>query len=417
MNHAMNHDQSDDLSATTLSDEPARAWLQSVSERVRVAASSGTKLRPRGTGSKDFYGQALVGEVLDMRPYRGIVLHEPTELVLRARAGTPWSEVAAAVAATGQSLAFDPPCFGGSATVGGVIASALAGPTRMSSGGVRDYVLGMNMMDGRGEVLHFGGEVMKNVAGYDLARGMTGSLGTLGLILDVSLKLLPMPPCVRTLSWRMPSMSFIERVQHWVGRGLPVSASWCLWQCGAAATSHTTQAEAASAQVWLQLRGARVAVLEAEQFMRRELSPLQVEELEAESHTQPPSASGFWQTLRDQSHPWFALNAGEWLWRLTLPALAPLEGMPSGAVEWLGACRWVKTHAGDLSPRAYAQQHQGYATLFKVQAQAAGECVPLDKTVPVFDPPDTVRAQLEQRLKAAFDPHAVFSPRRLRPDW
>ena len=149
------------------------------SERVRSASAEGRALRIRGGGTKDWYGQTLQGDILDTRAYRGIVEYEPTELVITARAGTPLAEIEAALAEHHQMLAFEPPHFGPQATFGGCIAAGLAGPRRPSAGAVRDFVLGAVLMDGQGEVLHFGGQVMKNVAGYDVSRLMAGSLGTL----------------------------------------------------------------------------------------------------------------------------------------------------------------------------------------------------------------------------------------------
>ena len=148
--------------------------IEQLQERVREAAAKGHKLRIRGGGTKDWYGQRLEGEILDTRGHAGIVDYEPTELVITARCGTPLREIEAVLAERNQMLAFEPPHFGSDATLGGAIAAGLSGPRRAASGAVRDFVLGARLLDGRGEVLGFGGQVMKNVAGYDVSRLLAG---------------------------------------------------------------------------------------------------------------------------------------------------------------------------------------------------------------------------------------------------
>ncbi|MCX7169294.1 MAG: glycolate oxidase subunit GlcE, partial [Proteobacteria bacterium] len=177
---------------------------QQLAGRIRSAAASGQALRWRGGGSKDFYGQELDGEIVDTRGHSGIVAYEPSELVITARSGTPLAEIEAALAREGQMLGFEPPHFGSHATLGGCIAAGLAGPRRASAGAVRDFVLGIRLLDGTGCALNFGGQVMKNVAGFDVSRLMAGSLGTLGLFLEISLKILPKPRTELTLRLEMP---------------------------------------------------------------------------------------------------------------------------------------------------------------------------------------------------------------------
>src|SRR3990172_4953413 len=193
--------------------------------RIREASERGTALRLRGGGSKDFYGGTPRGELLDTRAYAGIVAHEPTELVVTARCGTPLSELESALAANGQMLAFEPPHFGPGATVGGCVAAGLSGPRRAAAGALRDYVLGAKLVDGRGRVLRFGGTVMKNVAGYDVSRLLAGALGTLGLIAEISLKLFPRPGAELTLRLEMPEERALESLNRWAGQPLPISAS------------------------------------------------------------------------------------------------------------------------------------------------------------------------------------------------
>jgi glycolate oxidase FAD binding subunit len=188
--------------------------LASLVDRIRAAAAAGQPLCIRGGGTKDFYGGAPVGEPLDLRVLAGISRYEPSELVVSVRAGTPLAELEAALAEKNQCLAFEPPRFADGGTVGGLVAAGLAGPARLSMGGVRDYVLGATMINGRGEVLSFGGQVMKNVAGYDLSRVLAGSLGVLGVFAEVSLKVLPMPRAVATLRLELDAGSAIRSVSR-----------------------------------------------------------------------------------------------------------------------------------------------------------------------------------------------------------
>src|SRR5689334_15304107 len=193
------------------------AVLERFSGRVKDVAGSGRALRLRGGGSKDFYGQALEGELLDTRAYAGIVAYEPSELVITARCGTALAEVEAAMRECGQGLAFEPPHFAGEATVGGAVAAGLSGPGRQAAGALRDFVLGTKLMDGRGQVLAFGGQVMKNVAGYDVSRLLAGSLGTLGIVLEVSLKALPLPVAEASLRLELPEAKAVEQLNRWGG--------------------------------------------------------------------------------------------------------------------------------------------------------------------------------------------------------
>src|SRR3954463_832579 len=199
--------------------------VQKFSETIRKAGAEHTQLRIRGSGSKDFYGLALIGDVLDTRTLTGIVDYEPTELVMTARAGTTLREVEKVLADASQMLAFEPPHFGPEATLGGCIASGFSGPRRAAAGSARDFVLGVRMVNGIGEVLHFGGQVMKNVAGYDLSRLMTGSFGTLGVITEVSLKVLPRPEQELTLRFELDEATAIATMNAWAAKPLPLSAS------------------------------------------------------------------------------------------------------------------------------------------------------------------------------------------------
>ena len=349
--------------------------------RVLAASAAGTPLRLRGGGSKDWYGQSIAGELLDTRPYSGIVDYEPTELVITARCGTPLAEIEAALAAQRQMLAFEPPHFGPGATIGGVVASALSGPRRASAGAVRDFMLGAVLMDGRGEVLTFGGQVMKNVAGYDVSRLLAGSLGTLGLILQVSLKVLPLPPREASLRFALNEIDALTRLNQWAGLPLPISAS-CWYNDG-----H-------DGALSLRLSGAGAAVEAALRTLGGE--PL-------------PDAAPFWASLREQTHPFFA--DGGAVWRLSLPQSASaiiLKGRQ--LIEWGGAQRWlaIDGDAGcdpDMAAgiRRSVAAAGGHATLFR-----GG-----DKGVGVFQPLAPAVAAIHQRLQLAFDPAGIFNPGRM----
>jgi glycolate oxidase FAD binding subunit len=351
-----------------------------LAERVRAAAAARTPLRPRGGSSKDFYGQALVGDVLDIRPHRGIISYEPSELVVTVRAGTPLAELEALLAAQGQCLPFEPPHFsasGAQATVGGMVASGLSGPARASVGAVRDYMLGVVLLNGKGERLVFGGQVMKNVAGYDVSRLMAGSMGTLGVLLDVSLKVLPVAPQEATLVFDMDEASALRQLNRWGAMPLPVNAS--CWQGG---------------RLWVRLRGAVAAVAAAQKSMGGDIMG--------------GEAAGHWAALREQTAPFFALQGDESLWRLSLPDTAAPLHLGETLVEWGGAQRWLKRPDGDAAlVREAAAQAQGHATLFR----SAG------KSVPVFSALKPPLDRIHRELKKQFDPAGVFNPGRMYADF
>jgi len=341
------------------------------SARIRAATAAKTPLRLRGGGTKDWYGQALQGEVLDTRAYAGVVSYEPTELVITARCGTPLAEIEALLARHGQMLAFEPPRFGPESTIGGVAASALSGPRRASAGAVRDFMLGAVLMDGHGEALRFGGQVMKNVAGYDVSRLLAGSLGTLGLILEVSLKVLPVPPGVASLRFEMSEIDALRRLNEWGGQPLPISAS--CWHQGVLS---------------LRLSGAAAAVTAAQRKLGGEALD---------------GADAFWDALRDQTHPYFS---GGSLWRLSVPSAASaiiLRG--EQLIEWGGAQRWLKVDdaAQADSIRRTVAAAGGHATLFRGGDHSAG----------VFHPLAPAVMKIHQRLKDAFDPAGIFNPGRM----
>ncbi|HEX7634593.1 MAG TPA: glycolate oxidase subunit GlcE [Noviherbaspirillum sp.] len=349
--------------------------LQEFRSRIAAAASGNTPLCLRGGGSKDWYGHALQGEVLDTRGYSGIVAYDPTELVITARCGTRLSEIEAALAEHRQMLAFEPPHFTADSTIGGVVAAGLSGPRRQTAGAVRDFVLGATLMDGKGDVLRFGGQVMKNVAGYDVSRLLAGSLGTLGLILDVSLKVLPKPFFETTLGFSMSEAQAIEQLNRWGGQPLPVSAS--AWHCG---------------MLIVRLSGARAAVDAAARKMGGETVP---------------EAEPFWRGLRDQTNSFFT-EGDTSVWRLSLPSHAPplaLEG--AQLIEWGGAQRWLRTELDAATIRRAAEQAGGHATLYRSRDKRAGAFHPLAPAV----------AAIHRNLKNAFDPSGIFNRGRMYPEF
>ena len=349
--------------------------LQEFRDRIAAATASGQPLRIRGNGTKDWYGQALDGELLDTTAYSGIVAYDPTELVITARAGTTLREIGAALSAHKQMLAFEPPRFDGLATIGGIVASGLSGPRRQAVGSVRDFVLGSVLMDGKGDVLHFGGQVMKNVAGYDVSRLLAGSLGTLGLILEVSLKVLPRPFAQQSLQFAMDEAQALHQLNLWGGQPLPLSAS--CWHDG---------------QLSVRLSGAQAAVDAA--VARMGGSAL-------------PDAETFWDSLREQQHAFFA-DARDGLWRISVPTVAPALQLPgTQLIEWGGAQRWLKTRADAATIRAAATAAGGHATLYR-----GG-----DKSVGVFQPLAPAVARIHRNLKNAFDPAGIFNPRRMYNDF
>jgi glycolate oxidase FAD binding subunit len=350
--------------------------LQQFRERIAAAHAARTPLRLRGGGSKDWYGQASGGEAFDTRAYHGIVDYEPSELVVTARCGTPLTELEQTLAGQNQMLAFEPPHFGPGATVGGMLASGLSGPRRQGAGALRDFVLGVHLVDGRGELLRFGGQVMKNVAGYDVSRLMAGSLGTLGLVAQVSLKVLPRPVRETTLVFELGQQEALERLNAWSGRALPVSSS--AWSDGRLA---------------LRLSGANAAVSAA----ARELGGETLQE-----------ADRFWHDLREQRSDFFA-GAGEaagGLWRLALPSTSPPLDLPGRQlIEWGGGQRWLRSEGGlDAGAiRAAAAGRGGHAALFR-----GG-----DKRPGVFAPLQPALARVHRRLKDTFDPARIFNPARM----
>jgi glycolate oxidase FAD binding subunit len=365
-------------SAPDQADPAASAALAAIRDQVCAAHVDHTRLRLRGGDTKAFYGEPVAGETLDLRPYAGITSYEPTELVVTARCGTPLAELEAALAEKRQCLPFEPPHFGPTATVGGMVAAGLAGPARASAGGVRDFMLGAVLMSASGELLHFGGQVMKNVAGYDVSRLLAGSLGVLGPIVQVSLKVLPEPAARSTMRCTLGFRDALATMNVWGGQPLPVSAT--AWSKGV---------------LTVRLAGAQAAVQAAMRRFDADHGAQSVDADEAES---------FWRGLREQTDPFFDGDAP--LWRLSVPSTAPLFEFPgTQLVQWGGALRWLRTEVDAAIIRQAAATVGGSATLFRGAPRG----------VSIFEPLAPPVLQLHRRIKREFDPHGIFNPGRLVP--
>jgi len=357
------------------------AALARLVDQIQTARAAKGRLRILGGGTKDFYGNAASGEPLDVKPLAGISNYEPSELVVTVRCGTQLDELEATLAEQGQGLAFEPPRYVARGSVGGMVAAGLAGPARATAGGVRDHVLGATLANGRGQVLTFGGQVMKNVAGYDVSRALAGSMGTLGVICEVSLKVLPLAPATATLRFECDQAEALKQLATWGGQPLPISGS--AWWSG---------------MLVLRLAGARAAVDAA-------CRALGGEAIDA------PLAIAFWRGLRDHGDEYFATAAkavdqGAALWRLSLPSTAPpvaLQG--EQLIEWGGAQRWLCSNASAALVRDAAAAVGGHATLFRAKDKSAGAFHPLAPT----------EARIQRELMDAFDPDAVFDRARLWP--
>lgn len=353
--------------------------LDTLIDRIRAAHAEGSPLIIQGGGSKTFYGNADEGEVLSTRALAGVVDYQAKELVLTARAGTPLAEIETLLAEQHQMLAFEPPHFGGPATLGGCIAAGLSGPRRPYAGAARDFMLGVRTIDGTGQPLRFGGQVIKNVAGYDVSRLMVGALGTLGLITEVSLKVLPKPAAETTLQFDLDEAAAILKMNQWAGQPLPLSAT--SWHAGL---------------LTVRLSGAASAVHAAQ-------AKLGGEGLK--------DAAAFWQRLRDQTTPFFdprPPTSNQGLWRLAVkPTALPLNLGDAQWIEWGGAVRWLASDLPAAALREAAKAAGGHATLFRGPIPADGAFTPLAPAL----------ATLHHNLKQRFDPRGIFNHGRLYPDF
>ncbi len=335
-------------------------------ERVLDAAATGTAVSICGNGSKAFLGRNACGTPLNVAAHRGVVSYEPRELVITARAGTPLSEIEHLLAAQGQMLPFEPPSFGAQATLGGTLACGLSGPRRPYAGSARDHVLGVRLINGRAEALRFGGEVMKNVAGYDLSRLQVGAFGTLGIILEASLKVIPRPADEITLVQDRDVADSLSYLTELARRPIPLSGA-----------CHDGD------QLYLRLSGAATAVAQSRNQLGGE--PL-------------ADAEAFWRDkIKDQGHAFFEGSAP--LWRVSLPPATPELSLPGKfLLDWGGALRWLRTEAPAELIQQAAAKAGGHASLFRG-----------DQGEP-FQPLPPALLALHQRIKHAFDPQQLFNP-------
>ncbi|MCC6207035.1 MAG: glycolate oxidase subunit GlcE [Gammaproteobacteria bacterium] len=348
----------------------SRDMTRELQETVRMAYERRIPLSILGGNSKRFFGRPARGEPFSLAAHRGIVNYEPAELVITARSGTPLDEVETLLRKHGQMLAFEPPHFGVGATLGGTIACGISGPRRPYAGAARDHLLGVRCLSGEGRLLRFGGEVVKNVAGFDAFRLMAGALGTLGVLLEVSLKVLPRPEHTVTLAFECRLREALNKFNDWHRSPLPISAG-----------------TADDARLYVRLEGS----VEGVQAVRDKLGGDIV-----------PGGMTFWDDLREHRHPFFADN--DPLWRLSLPpATPPLSIVGRWLIDWGGAQRWLKTALPPKLIRETAARHGGHAQLFR-----GGE-----RDGAVFHPLPVALLDLHKNLKQAFDPRGILNPQRM----
>lgn len=350
-----------------------RDLTQDLQAQVQQALANKVPLRIVGGDSKAFLGNKTAGEVLDVSAHQGIISYEPTELVITARSGTPLRDIENILAAQHQMLAFEPPHYGDTATLGGTIACNLSGPRRAYAGAARDYVLGTRMINGKAEDLHFGGEVMKNVAGYDVSRLMAGAMGTLGVLLEVSLIVLPRPEYEVTLVHTVDAKTALNKMHDWALQPLPISAT-CFY----------------GERLMVRLCGTEGGV-------RAAMKKIGGDEM--------PKGTEFWQQIKEQQKTIF--KGDKSLWRLSIASDSlPME-MGKALYEWGGALRWLKSDAPLETIQQAAREAGGHATLFRNLSYV--------ESTPVFQPLDAGLFKVHQQLKHAFDPDNIFNSGRMYP--
>lgn len=340
---------------------------QQIQHHVVNAFENNYPLRIVAGNSKQFYGRAIDAEPLDVSQHQGILNYEPTELVITARAGTPLTVIEKALAENNQMLGFEPPSFGDKATLGGTLACNFSGPRRFAAGAARDFLLGCKIINGKGELLSFGGEVMKNVAGYDISRLMAGAMGTLGVLLELSFKVLPKPDLETTCLFECSAQEALLKIHKWGQKPLPISA-----------TCHY------GSQLFVRLSGTERSVNAATKTIGGDTLP---------------DADSFWYQLKEQQNEFFQSNKP--LWRLSLASdieLAELTG--EALTEWGGALRWLISE----EPASFIQNelaiYEGHATLFR-HSNFQNE---------LFQPLTPGLKILHKSLKQAFDPKGILNP-------
>ena len=353
---------------------------QELQDRVRAAVNDKQMLKIVGGNSKHFYGNPDAvnsnrSEIIETRIHQGVITYEPTELVITVRAGTPLKDIEQLLKDNKQMLPFEPPHYGEHATIGGVVASGLSGPRRPFTGSVRDFVLGIKMINGKGEVLSFGGQVMKNVAGYDVSRLMVGALGTLGLLLEISIKVLPLPQAEITQRMSMSQQEALDTMHRLFQTPLPLSA-----------LSYVDR------QLYIRLSGAHSAVTSAKNRIGGDTMV---------------HAENFWQQLNEQTHPFFTNqeHVQKPLWRLSVPFSAEIDAEEKSFIDWAGALYWLHSDRDAKEIQQLASNAGGSASLYKAENN--------DER---FMPLHSKMKQLHLNLKMKFDPYGIFNFGRLYSD-
>jgi len=351
---------------------------QKLIEQINDAVDKKLPLVITGGGSKAFYGNHVEGEIISTAKHTGIIEYQPSELVVTVRSGTLLKDLEAELRANKQMLAFEPPQHSDNTTIGGIIACGLSGPRRVACGSARDFVLGTNIINGRGEKCRFGGQVMKNVAGYDASRLMTGAQGTLGLLLDISLKVLPINEKETSIKIEVELQTAIKNIKHWVKHGLPVSAS-CFYKNN----------------LYLRLSSTHSAVQKSLDIINKSCSSEKIDH-------------NFWSSIKDQTHEFFSTAAASEekdLWRFSSVAASSLfDESDDRLIEWNGALCWIKS---ELDLHDLANKNQANATRYPLNSanKKADENI--------FQPLQPGLLKIHQRLKQAFDPEHILNPGRL----
>ena len=341
---------------------------QQLAQQIQQACATNTVLKIQAGNTKAFLGRDTLGEVIDVADHTGVISYSPTELVIRARAGTKIALLNELLSQQQQRLPFEPPSFSGAATIGGTVAANQSGPSRPWFGGVKDSLLGLGLINGYGEVMQFGGQVMKNVAGFDVTRLQCGAMGSLGLITDVSIKVLPQFKANYTLTFEMAAEAALEAMVRWANLSLPITGM-CYLQVQGKSRLH------------VRLQGGESGVASASQFLGGE-------------QLAPNVADEFWQALREgqllQPQP------QQTLWRWSGPRDAPIHSVPNTSlINWAGSERWVVDDAS-VTPKKGLIQYQGG-----------------DRLAEVYGALSAPQQALQQRIKHAFDPHGILNPGRL----
>ena len=351
---------------------------QELQDRIRAAANDKTPLKIVGGDSKNFYGNDVSKmnkvSILETRIHQGIISYEPSELVITARAGTPLKDIQNVLAENNQMLPFEPPHFGQHATLGGAIATGLSGSRRPFTGSARDFVLGTKIITGKGDLMSFGGQVMKNVAGYDVSRLMVGALGTLGVLLEISIKVLPIPHTEVTQVIPMSQHDALQTMHKLNQTPLPLSA-----------LAYENE------KLYVRLSGAESAVISAQNKISGE---------------QLVHADNFWQQLNEQTLPFF--DNKKPLWRLSVPYIANIKLEEKQFIDWAGALYWIHSDKTVEEIQQHAIEQGGSATLFKVEptTDAQERFMPLQPKI----------KQLQINLKMRFDPYGILNYGRLYSD-